>query len=65
MESYIEKQLRIKSENAHSAILYSQWLFDKELIPSALNSIANIFPHYSLSIIVHILKRFYRISQKY
>ncbi|KAA6336511.1 Chaperone protein HtpG [termite gut metagenome] len=48
MESYIEKQLRIKSENTQSIILYSQWQFDKELIPPALNAIANIFPHYSL-----------------
>ncbi len=48
MENYVEKQLRIKSENTHSTILYSQWKFDKSLIPESLNAISNIFPHYSL-----------------
>lgn len=48
MIQYFEDLLRQKTYNTQSSILYSQWGFDKILLPNALDAVANIFPHYSL-----------------
>ncbi|WP_159918329.1 hypothetical protein [Pantoea sp. 18069] len=48
MADLLTQHLKIKSEN-HSALqsLYSQWDFDRKLIPKALQTVGNLFPHYS------------------
>ena len=45
---YIENLLNEKTRDTKSEILFTQWSYDKKIIPKALNSIANLFPHYSL-----------------
>lgn len=48
MADLLTQHLKIKSEN-HSALqsLFSQWDFDRKLIPKALQTVGNLFPHYS------------------
>ncbi len=48
MITILEEILKEKTAGTTSEILYSQWVFDKQLIPGALSEISNIFPHYSL-----------------
>lgn len=45
---YIENLLYEKTKDTKSEILFTQWSYDKKIIPKALNSISNLFPHYSL-----------------
>ncbi len=45
---FIEELLYEKTKDTKSEILFTQWSYDKKIIPKALNSIANLFPHYSL-----------------
>jgi len=44
----IENLLYEKTKDTKSEILYSQWSYDKKIIPKALNAISSLFPHYSL-----------------
>ena len=48
MADLLVKHLKEKG-NEHSALgmLVSQWGFDEQLIPKALQSVGNLFPHYS------------------
>lgn len=48
MADLLTQHLKIKSES-HSALqsLFSQWDFDRKLIPKALQTVGNLFPHYS------------------
>lgn len=48
MADVLIKHLK-KKTSKHSALesLYSQWNFDKKLIPKALQTIGTLFPHYS------------------
>lgn len=48
MIKHIEKLLFDKTKDTKSDILYAQWNFDKRVIPSALQAVSNLFPHYSL-----------------
>ncbi len=48
MIKYLEELLYEKTKETQSAILYAQWNYDKKVIPSALNAVSNLFPHYSL-----------------
>jgi Histidine kinase-, DNA gyrase B-, and HSP90-like ATPase len=48
MVKYLEDLLFIKTKDTQSAILYAQWNYDKKVVPDALNSVSNLFPHYSL-----------------
>jgi hypothetical protein len=48
MVKYLEDLLFFKTKDTQSAILYAQWNYDKKIAPDALNSIFNLFPHYSL-----------------
>ena len=52
MNSYIERRLKEKATDELS-ILNSQWNFDKELVPRALQAIVTTFPHYSMHDISH------------
>ncbi len=45
---FIEELLYEKTKDTKSEILFTQWSYDKKIIPKALTSIANLFPHYSL-----------------
>ncbi len=48
MAEKLREHLRNKSqEHLHLKLLQSQWSFDEELIPKALQNVAAIFPHYS------------------
>lgn len=48
MAGKLIKHLNEKAkEHPHLLLLDSQWNFDQELIPKALQNIASIFPHYS------------------
>lgn len=44
----LEKLLFEKTEGSQSDILYTQWIYDKKLVPKALSLISSIFPHYSM-----------------
>lgn len=44
----IEELLYNKTLGKQSDILFAHWNYDKKIIPSALNAVANLFPHYSL-----------------
>lgn len=44
----IEELLYSKTLGKQSDILFAHWNYDKKVIPSALNAVANLFPHYSL-----------------
>ena len=48
MADLLTQHLKSKSES-HSALqsLFSQWDFDCKLIPKALQTVGNLFPHYS------------------
>lgn len=48
MADLLTLHLKTKSES-HSALesLFSQWDFDRKLIPKALQTVGNLFPHYS------------------
>jgi len=48
MLKYIENLLYEKTKDTQSQILYAQWNYDKKTIPEILQTISNIFPHYSL-----------------
>lgn len=48
MRNLIEIVLEEKTKELPTSILYNQWEFDKRLIPSALQAVSAIFPHYSL-----------------
>lgn len=48
MVKYIENLLYKKTKDTQSQILYAQWNYDKKIIPEILQTISNIFPHYSL-----------------
>ena len=48
MLKYIENLLYEKTKNTQSQILYTQWNYDKQIIPEILQTISAIFPHYSL-----------------
>jgi len=48
MIKYLEGKLFEKTKDNQSDILYAQWNYDKRLIPTALQAISNLFPHYSL-----------------
>ena len=48
MVSLLEKLLWDKTKDTQSHILYAQWKYDKEVIPSALQAVSVLFPHYSL-----------------
>ncbi|MCD4792926.1 MAG: hypothetical protein K8R54_06825 [Bacteroidales bacterium] len=64
MVSFLEKKLFEKTESQQNEILYAQWKYDKELIPTALQAISNLFPHYSLHDESHsksILNNIFRI----
>lgn len=45
---YLEDKLYNKTKETQSEILFTQWNYDKTLVPKALQSISNLFPHYSL-----------------
>ena len=48
MSSKLIQHLKNKSEdNRHLKLLRSQWEFDEELIPKALQNISSLFPNYS------------------
>lgn len=44
----IEELLYSKTLGKQSDILFAHWNYDKKIIPSALNAVSNLFPHYSL-----------------
>lgn len=44
----LEKVLYEKTKDSQSDILYTQWIYDKKLVPRALSLISGIFPHYSM-----------------
>ena len=44
----IEELLFEKTRGTKSEILFTQWSYDKVVIPKALNSISSLFAHYSL-----------------
>lgn len=48
MIKFLEDKLFLKTKDTQSDILYAQWNYDKRLIPTALQAISNLFPHYSL-----------------
>lgn len=48
MIKYFEDKLFEKTKDAQSDILYAQWSYDKKFLSSALQSVSNLFPHYSL-----------------
>lgn len=48
MIKFLENLLYQKTQGTQSEILFAQWNYDKKIIPVALNSISNLFPHYSL-----------------
>lgn len=45
---FIEDLLYEKTKDKKSEILFTQWSYDKVIIPKVLSSISNLFPHYSL-----------------
>jgi len=48
MAEKLKQHLLEKSEkHLHLKLLQSQWNFDEELIPKALQNVAAIFPHFS------------------
>lgn len=54
MAGKLIKHLNEKAkEHPHLQLLDSQWNFDQELIPKALQNIASIFPHYSRHDVSH------------
>lgn len=48
MIKQLEEILYEKTKDKQSEILFAHWNYDKKVIPSALNAIYHLFPHYSL-----------------
>lgn len=48
MIKYLEDLLHEKTKDTQSGILFAQWNYDKKIIPSALQAVSTLFPHYSL-----------------
>lgn len=48
MIQYLEELLYNKTKDKQSSILFAQWNYDKRVIPTALQTVSNLFPHYSL-----------------
>jgi len=48
MIRFLENILYEKTKDTQSEILYAQWNYDKKVIPTALNAVSSLFPHYSL-----------------
>jgi len=48
MIKYLEQRLLEKTKDSQSEILFAQWNYDKKVIPTALQSVSTLFPHYSL-----------------
>lgn len=48
MIKHLEKLLYEKTKDSQSEILFAQWNYDKKVIPTALNAVSSLFPHYSL-----------------
>ncbi|MBX2904454.1 MAG: ATP-binding protein [Taibaiella sp.] len=48
MANVFEELLHEKTKGTPSDILAAQWNYDKRIIPSALQLVSNLFPHYSL-----------------
>ena len=48
MIRHLEKILYEKTKDTQSEILFAQWNYDKKVIPTALNAVSSLFPHYSL-----------------
>ncbi|GAB3244100.1 hypothetical protein GCM10027346_41470 [Hymenobacter seoulensis] len=48
MVQYLEELLHSKTKDSPSSILFAQWSYDKKVVPSALQAVSNLFPHYSL-----------------
>lgn len=48
MATHLEKIFKEKADKEGLEILKAQWEYDKHLVPEALKTINNIFPHYSL-----------------
>jgi hypothetical protein len=46
-EKFMQHLQNKSEEHLHIKLLHSQWIFDQELIPRALQNIVTIFPHYS------------------
>ncbi|WP_291066977.1 MULTISPECIES: HD domain-containing protein [unclassified Empedobacter] len=44
----LENLLYAKTLGKQSEILFAHWNYDKKIIPTALNAVSNLFPHYSL-----------------
>lgn len=48
MIRHLENILFEKTKDTQSEILFAQWNYDKKVIPTALNAVSSLFPHYSL-----------------
>lgn len=48
MIKYLEDLLHEKTKDTQSGILFAQWNYDKKVVPTALQAVSNLFPHYSL-----------------
>ncbi|WP_372755275.1 ATP-binding protein [Labilibaculum sp.] len=48
MIRHLENILYEKTKGTQSEILFAQWNYDKKIIPTALNAVSSLFPHYSL-----------------
>ena len=48
MIRHLENILYEKTKDTQSEILFAQWNYDKKVIPTALNAVSSLFPHYSL-----------------
>lgn len=48
MIKFLEDKLYEKTKDSQSQILFAQWNYDKQIIPTALQAVSNLFPHYSL-----------------
>jgi len=49
----LEDLLYKKTLGKQSEILFAHWNYDKKIIPTALNAVSNLFPHYSLHDVTH------------
>ncbi len=45
MIKFLEDLLYRKTEESQSNILFAQWKYDKQVIPSALEAVSVLFPH--------------------
>ncbi len=53
MIKHLEEKLYEKTKDKQSEILFAQWNYDKKIIPTALNAVSSLFPHYSLHDVTH------------